>query len=147
MRFPPSTKAAFFSAITSILHSPSTAFSTARKSYALTARRNFQHQVVAYRRPSSICAPADNLLSATAWAANTRRYTLSKPLSTRGGPTTSLSSTATAETAAPKEIFRKHYKPLAYKVSNVEMNFDIRDGKTIVERLEACYRHNICDYL
>eukprot|EP00956_Cyclotella_meneghiniana_P016530 scaffold26096_cov62-Cyclotella_meneghiniana.AAC.1 len=136
MRFPPSTKAAFFTAITSILHSPSTAFSTtARQSYSSTARRDFQRQVVA-RRPSSTCASADSLLSVrSAWAANSRRY--NHPLSVRGGSTTSLSSTAMTETAAPKEIYRKDYKPLAYKVSNVAMNFDIRDGKTVVERLVA----------
>ena len=136
MRFPPSTKAAFFTAITSILHSPSTAFSTtARQSYSSTARRDFQRQVVA-RRPSSTCASADSLLSVrSALAANSRRY--NHPLSVRGGSTTSLSSTAMTETAAPKEIYRKDYKPLAYKVSNVAMNFDIRDGKTVVERLET----------
>ena len=135
MRFPPATKAAFFTAITSILHSPSTAFSTtARQSYSSTARRDFQRQVVA-RRPSSTCASADSLLSVrSALAANSRRY--NHPLSVRGGSTTSLSSTAMTETAAPKEIYRKDYKPLAYKVSNVAMNFDIRDGKTVVERLE-----------
>ena len=61
----------------------------------------------------------------------------------RGGSTSSsaLQSTTTAEAVAeeiaedaPKEIFRTDYKPLSYKVSNVSMNFDIRDGKTIVER-------------
>lgn len=36
---------------------------------------------------------------------------------------------------APREIFRKDYKPLPYKVSNVELSFDIRDGKTVVESL------------
>ena len=62
----------------------------------------------------------------------------------RGGSSSSssaLHSTTTAEAVveeiaedAPKEIFRTDYKPLSYKVSNVSMNFDIRDGKTIVER-------------
>ena len=46
--------------------------------------------------------------------------------------------TAVAETSSssssPQEIFRIDYKPLPYRVSNVSMNFDIRDGKTVVER-------------
>lgn len=45
-------------------------------------------------------------------------------------------STATAseeEAVTSKMKFRKDYKPLPYKVSNVELNFDIRDGKTVVE--------------
>ena len=63
---------------------------------------------------------------------------LNMPLSLRGGGSSSAlqSTTATAEeveTEAPTEIFRTDYKPLPYKVSNVSMNFDIRDGKTVVE--------------
>jgi len=48
-----------------------------------------------------------------------------------------LHSTATTaveeEVTTPQEIFRTDYQPLSYKVSNVSMNFDIRDGKTVVE--------------
>ena len=123
MRFPPSTKAAFFAALTTL--SPSTAFSTARSSLA------HHHQHASIRRSqldrsSSTCAAA--------WATNNiiTKQSLSLPLSLRGG--SALLSTAAAEATAPKEIFRKDYKPLAFKVSNVEMNFDIRDGKTVVER-------------
>ena len=55
-----------------------------------------------------------------------------------GGSSSALQSTTTAtaeveKTEAPTEIFRTDYKPLPYKVSNVSMNFDIRDGKTVVE--------------
>jgi len=61
------------------------------------------------------------------------------PLSLRSGSSSGASAlrstaTATEETAAaPKEIFRTDYAPLPYKVSNVSMNFDIRDGRTVVE--------------
>mmetsp|Transcript_13766 Transcript_13766/g.26264 ORF Transcript_13766/g.26264 Transcript_13766/m.26264 type:complete len:1014 (-) Transcript_13766:37-3078(-) len=63
------------------------------------------------------------------------------PLSLRGGTSSSSSSALHSTVAAeetevseqPTEIFRNDYKPLPYKVSNVSMNFDIRDGATIVE--------------
>lgn len=62
---------------------------------------------------------------------------LNMPLSLRGGGSSSALQSTTAavevETEAPTEIFRTDYKPLPYKVSNVSMNFDIRDGKTVVE--------------
>ena len=64
---------------------------------------------------------------------------LNMPLSLRGGSSssalqsTTAAATAEVETEAPTEIFRTDYKPLPYKVSNVSMNFDIRDGKTVVE--------------
>lgn len=64
---------------------------------------------------------------------------MAMPLSLRGGTigssSSALFSTATEEAveAAPQEIFRSDYKPLPFKVSNVSMNFDIRDGKTVVE--------------
>lgn len=67
------------------------------------------------------------------------------PLSVRGGSTTlyssateTSSSTAVAEETSqkeneePKEIFRSSYRPLPYVVSHVNMNFDIRDGETVV---------------
>jgi hypothetical protein len=60
-------------------------------------------------------------------------------LSSRGGAS-SLSLSTTAEdndvdTAAkkPTEIFRLDYKPLDLIVSKINMDFNIRDGKTIVE--------------
>eukprot|EP00804_Cyclotella_cryptica_P026015 CCRYP_018176-RB/>CCRYP_018176-RB protein AED:0.06 eAED:0.06 QI:396/1/1/1/1/1/10/367/987 len=64
------------------------------------------------------------------------------PLSIRGGgavfssslsPSSLAMSTATEESVAPKEILRTSYRPLPYRVENVEMNFDIREGETIVE--------------
>ena len=124
MRFPTSTKAAFFAALSTL--SPTTGFSTARSSLAPTHHASTRRQI---DRFSSTCAAA--------WAANSiTKQSLSLPLSLRGG--SALLSTAAAEATAPKEIFRKDYKPLAFKVSNVEMNFDIRDGKTVVERYVSC---------
>ena len=108
------------------------------------------------RRSSSTLAAANNYFlgnnsnnnnaaSIIAGACTNLHYNGFNVLSTmpRGGSTSSsaLQSTTTAEAVAeeiaedaPKEIFRTDYKPLSYKVSNVSMNFDIRDGKTIVER-------------
>ena len=109
------------------------------------------------RRSSSTLATANNYFfgnnsnnnnnaaSIIAGACTNLHYNGFNVLSTmpRGGSTSSsaLQSTTTAEAVAeeiaedaPKEIFRTDYKPLSYKVSNVSMNFDIRDGKTIVER-------------
>jgi hypothetical protein len=65
------------------------------------------------------------------------------PLAVRGGSSLTsnslstsaslaMSTTTEAETA-PVEIQRSSYKPLPYKVDNVEMNFDIREGETVVE--------------
>ena len=58
---------------------------------------------------------------------------------TRGGSSALSSTTAlnsavadSLETQKPVEIFRKDYRPLPYTVSKVDMNFDIRNGKTIV---------------
>ena len=87
----------------------------------------------------------NNAASIIAGACTNLHYNGFNVLSTmpRGGSTSSsaLQSTTTAEAVAeeiaedaPKEIFRTDYKPLSYKVSNVSMNFDIRDGKTTVER-------------
>ena len=108
------------------------------------------------RRSSSTLAAANNYFlgnnsnnnnaaSIIAGACTNLHYNGFNVLSTmpRGGSTSSsaLQSTTTAEAVAeeiaedaPKEIFRTDYKPLSYKVSNVSMNFDIRDGKTTVER-------------
>ena len=108
------------------------------------------------RRSSSTLATANNYFfgnnsnnnnaaSIIAGACTNLHYNSFNVLSTmpRGGSTSSsaLQSTTTAEAVAeeiaedaPKEIFRTDYKPLSYKVSNVSMNFDIRDGKTTVER-------------
>ena len=46
----------------------------------------------------------------------------------RGGSSVAVE----AGISPPKEIFRKDYAPLPYWVSNVSMNFDIRDGQTLV---------------
>mmetsp|Transcript_29054 Transcript_29054/g.60849 ORF Transcript_29054/g.60849 Transcript_29054/m.60849 type:complete len:1025 (+) Transcript_29054:30-3104(+) len=66
-------------------------------------------------------------------------------LSVRGGSTALFSSatdtststvveeeTSQKENEEPKEIFRSTYRPLPYVVSHVNMNFDIRDGETVV---------------
>ena len=42
-------------------------------------------------------------------------------------------STISEEIEKVEPVYRLDYKPLAFKVSNVSMNFDIRDGKTFVE--------------
>ena len=55
-----------------------------------------------------------------------------------GGLLSSATTDAIAEAAttgaaaAPVEIFRADYEPLPYVVTNVKMNFIIRDGKTTV---------------
>ncbi len=62
-------------------------------------------------------------------------------MSTRGGSTSSCSATAlnsavaSTETdeAAPIEYFRNDYEPLATIVTKIDMDFNIRDGKTTVE--------------
>jgi hypothetical protein len=72
------------------------------------------------------------------------RHLLALPLTTRGGAAPNLSTcsstalnsavAASAEeaTAPPVEIFRKDYEPLPLLVANVEMDFQIKPGKTIV---------------
>ncbi len=45
-----------------------------------------------------------------------------------------------AAAPAPREIFRNDYRPLPYAVTNVSMNFDIRDGRTIVESVLTVVR-------
>jgi hypothetical protein len=69
----------------------------------------------------------------------------SAALSSRGGGATSSSSSLSMSTTAedndvdtatakkPTEIFRLDYKPLDLIVSKINMDFNIRDGKTIVE--------------
>jgi aminopeptidase N len=52
--------------------------------------------------------------------------------STTTDTTTIASEATTASSTAPVEIFRTDYKPLPYKVTNVNMNFIIHDGKTTV---------------
>jgi aminopeptidase N len=46
--------------------------------------------------------------------------------------TTVDAEATTVSSTAPVEIFRTDYKPLPYKVTNVNMNFIIHDGKTTV---------------
>ena len=134
-------KAAFLAAIS--LLSPSTmgftaSSSAARRSAAAAFRRHHQFSI---SRSSSVLAA--NLLTASAFSANNNNCIAPPTLSVRGGTITSsssaLHSTVAEETeeattaSSPKEIFRSDYKPLPYKVSNVSMNFNIRDGNTIVE--------------
>ena len=129
---------------------PVMAFTTARAASRSTIVSSMS------RRSSSTLATANNYFfgnnsnnnnaaSIIAGACTNLHYNGFNVLSTmpRGGSTSSsaLQRTTTAEAVAeeiaedaPKEIFRTDYKPLSYKVSNVSMNFDIRDGKTIVER-------------
>jgi aminopeptidase N len=60
------------------------------------------------------------------------------PMTLRGGGLFSTTtdtvdaSEAASTSTAPVEIFRTDYKPLPYKVTNVNMNFIITDGKTTV---------------
>jgi hypothetical protein len=60
----------------------------------------------------------------------------SAALSSRGGASSLSMSTTTdgdVDTKKPTEIFRLDYKPLDLIVSKINMDFNIRDGKTIVE--------------
>jgi aminopeptidase N len=82
----------------------------------------------------SIVNPPTSTTATTTTAATT--FPMTTTLRGGGGL---LSSAATddaiaeaAATAAPVEIFRADYEPLPYKVTNVSMNFIIRDGKTTV---------------
>jgi hypothetical protein len=121
MKFPRTTKAAFLATLS--LLSTSTAF-TARRSFASTLnirRSTFRPSLAPINHPTT-----------NAWA---NRKSLAVPLALRGGTGSALFSAAATSTAvAPKEICRKDYKPLAYKVSNVSMKFVIREGKTLVDR-------------
>ncbi len=97
---------------------------------------------------SKVGHPAFTAASATA-TAFTRNSRNNIPMSLsllRGGETTRNSSTSTPssvalnsavsseteESAAPIEYFRSDYEPLPNVVSKINMNFDIRDGKTVV---------------
>lgn len=59
---------------------------------------------------------------------------ISAALSSAMGTSTALNSVVAegAEKTAPVEYFRKDYKPLPYIVSDIKMDFDITDGKTVV---------------
>ena len=109
----------------------------------MVARRSVA-STTAYRRQVAAAATSFTTTATTTNAAafhhNHPHGLTMIPLSLRGGGSTGSSSalfsstaaTAEATTTAPKEIFRKDYTPLPYLVSNVSMNFDIRDGETIV---------------
>ena len=140
MKFPPAAKASFLLLATL---APSMGFSAAAA--RTVARRQASRQVISTSRASS--SAAANLVANSWVSANTcpRNRNVALPslralpgnglLSLRGG--SALHSTVAAEVeaeAAPQEIFRSDYKPLPFKVSNVSMKFDIRDGKTVVER-------------
>ena len=53
----------------------------------------------------------------------------------RGGAafSTSTALNSAVATEAPVEIFRKDYTPLPFTTSQIEMNFDLQEGKTIVK--------------
>ena len=140
MKFPPAAKASFLATLS--LLSPSVAFSTSSRSLttststAATLKRRRQLFGIASRSSSTAASAWSN--SNNTMKQNSALKAL--PLTLRGG--SALLSTTTEEDVAatteaedaPQEIFRTDYKPLPYKVSNVSMNFDIRDGKTVVER-------------
>ena len=132
--------------LASLITSPSTSAFRIAQLGGNVARRSVASSAAAYRRHHQIAAAATSLTTA---ATTTNAATFHHhhphgltmiPLSLRGGGSSSSSSSAlfsstatTAEsTTTPKEIFRKDYTPLPYLVSNVSMNFDIRDGETIV---------------
>ena len=126
--------------ILATLLSPTSAFRVAHR--ATTARSAVSTAAAASRRrttPTTFLAASS--LQRGGSAHHGRRQLTMKPLTLlRGGSTSSSSSalfstTTTAEETSkstPTEIFRSDYTELPYKVSNVSMNFDIRDGTTIV---------------
>ena len=144
--------------LASLVVSPSSAFRIAHLSGSSSTARS---AAVAYRRraiattflPNSSAAAAiaaassssaaSSALQSTASFHPRRQLSVMAPLALRGGScgssalfsttTATEEETAAAAAAAPKEIFRSDYTPLPYKVSNVSMNFDIRDGETFVE--------------
>mmetsp|Transcript_13607 Transcript_13607/g.20235 ORF Transcript_13607/g.20235 Transcript_13607/m.20235 type:complete len:992 (+) Transcript_13607:46-3021(+) len=125
------------------LVSPTSAFRIANLG-STTAR---SAATAAYRRraastflpnPSAAIAASSSSLKST--YTHPRRQLTMAPLTLRGGSSALFSSTTTAEesttetsTSGPKEIFRSDYTALPFKVSNVSMNFDIRDGETFIE--------------
>lgn len=137
--------------LASLITSPSTtsAFriaqlggNVARRSVASAAAHR-RHQVPAAVATSFTTTATTTVTNAATFHHHHPHGLTMMPLSLRGGGSSSSSSSAlfssstvaTAEattTNAPKEIFRKDYTPLPYLVSNVSMNFDIRDGETIV---------------
>lgn len=98
--------------------------SLARKSSDLTQKKHEQGQCMLNSNYSPLASQSFQIMMGG--------------LSTRGGAaslSTSALNSAVAtseETAAPTEIFRKDYEPLPHVVSKVEMDFNIRDGKTTV---------------
>jgi aminopeptidase N len=64
-------------------------------------------------------------------------FALSTMTNVRGGSTSSTSTALNSAVSAPEEVapveyFRLDYKPLHNVVSKINMNFDIKDGKTTV---------------
>lgn len=151
MKFSPAAKAVFLATLSvlspSMAFTPSAARAAARSSTAIR-RQAFQPSSI--RSASSVSASSllvANAFTPSSAASNYRRNIAltALPLSLRGGTSSSSSASAlnmstaaaveeAATELAPQEIFRSDYKPLPFKVSNVSMNFDIRDGKTVVER-------------
>ena len=138
MKFSPATKAIFLATLS---------ISEAFTPYAVSATRSSSSPsrlAALSRRSSASSNVAANILAGACpnlqYHGNSNNlHNLLTSLSLRGGSTmnSALHSTATAaveeEVTTPQEIFRTDYQPLSYKVSNVSMNFDIRDGKTVVE--------------
>ena len=139
MKFSPAAKAIFLATLS---------ISEAFTPYAVSATRSSsQSRLAALSRRSSASSTsvAANILAGACpnlqYHGNSNKlHNLLTSLSLRGGSTMNSALHSTAATAAveeevttPQEIFRTDYQPLSYKVSNVSMNFDIRDGKTVVE--------------
>lgn len=128
------------------LVSPTMAFRIAHLSSTTTAR-SAAKTAASRRRVATTFLPATNIAASSSsfslqsnYHHPRRQFTMKAPLTTlRGGSsalfstTTEESTTEEASSTAPKEIFRSDYTPLPFKVSNVAMNFDIRDGTTFVE--------------
>ena len=137
MMFPPVAKAIFLATLSSIrgtAFTPSTRFVAAR-SIVSSSSRSSSSVAANYFMSNNRQSSSNNNGVANVIAGAC--INLNMPLSLRGGGSSSAlqstAATAEVETEAPTEIFRTDYKPLPYKVSNVLMNFDIRDGKTVVE--------------
>jgi aminopeptidase N len=142
--------------LASLITSPPTSAFRIAQLGGNVARRRSVASAAAYRRHHQVAAAATSFTTAATTTTTTTnaaafhhhhpRGLKMMPLSLRGGgggssssssSSSALFSSTTAATTAeatttPKEIFRKDYTPLPYLVSNVSMNFDIRDGETIV---------------
>ncbi|GKZ00453.1 hypothetical protein MPSEU_000997800 [Mayamaea pseudoterrestris] len=120
--------------------SKSAAFGISKTTASSSSRRQRSFGSVAAAAASSVSSSS----STCSWKHQLSQAKQSNVCRYRGGggtmsqlSTTALSSSATAEAAEatkqqPTEIFRKDYKPVPYTVSTVNLDFDIRQGKTTV---------------